>query len=74
MLELCKSLDVHIVNGRAYSDQAGHMTFVSPMGASLIDYFVVSAQLFKYVKDFTVFKCDITNHFPVVLELKTSQD
>ena len=70
LLDLCKSHDIHIVNGRSCSDQTGHMTFVSSMGASLIDYFIMSAQLFTCVKDLTVLPCDVTNHFPIVLDLK----
>ena len=46
LLEICKSLDIHIVNGRSQSDPVGQFTFISSRGASLIDYFIVSSQLF----------------------------
>jgi hypothetical protein len=71
LLEICKSLDIHIVNGRAPSDQTGQMTFISSRGASVIDYFVVSSQLFPVIKDMYVVPNDITNHLPVLLYLNS---
>ena len=48
LLEMCKAHDTHIVNGRSLSDKDGHMTFAT--STSLIDYFVISSELFSVVK------------------------
>ena len=69
LLEMYKSLDIHIVNGRFTSDTQGHMTFISSRGASVIDHFVASAYLFKYITDTHVLSCDISSQLPVKLSM-----
>ena len=69
LLNLCKELDVHIVNGRCGYD-CGNYTFISNQGKSLIDYVLASPSLFKYILDFSILKTDISNHFPTITKLK----
>ena len=69
LLNLCKELDVHIVNGRC-GYNCGNYTFISNQGKSLIDYVLASPSLFKYILDFPFLKADISNHFPTITKLK----
>ena len=41
LLEICKILGIHIVNGRFVSDSVGNMTYVSHSGCSVVDYFII---------------------------------
>ena len=42
LLEMCKTCDLRIVNGRTSGDSFGRVTCHSPKGISTVDYFVVS--------------------------------
>ena len=46
LLNLCFLLDCRIVNGSCSSDKCGDFTYVSPHGSSVIDYCVISSELF----------------------------
>ena len=46
LLNLCFLLDCRIVNGSCGSDKCGDFTYVSPHGRSVIDYCVISSELF----------------------------
>ena len=48
LLSLCRTLNVHVLNGRSDLDQHGEYTFVSHLGKSVIDYMIVSTNLFQY--------------------------
>jgi hypothetical protein len=72
LLEMCKSLDIHIANGRVNDDMKGHMTFISSRGASVIDYFILSAQVFPFIKNLQVIPSDISSHLPVKLTLQSN--
>ena len=57
LLELCRSTELLIVNGRTPGDPTGRFTFTSPQGQSVVDYFLVSAQRLSSVADMRVM-CD----------------
>ena len=44
LLELCRSSELLIANGRTLGDVKGKYTFPSPRGQSTVDYFIVSAE------------------------------
>jgi hypothetical protein len=46
LLNLCYLLDCLILNGYCPGDNEGEFTFVSPNGSSVIDYFIMSEDLF----------------------------
>ena len=47
LLDICHSTDLRIVNGRIGSDAGiGHSTYMSPTGESLIDYAIMSQDIF----------------------------
>ena len=56
LMELCKSLDVHIVNGRCGADSyIGRQTCKH---SSVIDYVIMSAELFPCIHSFEVLEFD----------------
>ena len=86
LLELCRSTELLIVNGRTPGDHTGRYTFTSPQGQSVVDYFLVSAQHLSSVADMRVM-CDAkycnlsrdmpydsekSDHFPLQLDLSCS--
>ena len=83
LLELCRSTELLIVNGRTPGDPTGEFTFTSPQGQSIVDYFLVSAQHLSSVTDMRVRRdaqyCNLSrdmpydreksDHFPLQLDL-----
>jgi len=83
LLELCRSTELLIANGRTLGDVKGEYTFTSPRGQSTIDYFIVSAEHLSSVADMKVMRdaqycnlsCDVphdgqkSDHFPLQLDL-----
>ena len=45
LLDLCKTCDLRIVNGRTTGDTFGRITYHSPRGISTVDYFIVSHEM-----------------------------
>jgi exonuclease III len=74
LLSLCRSLGVHVLNGRAGDDKEGNFTFVSHIGKSVNDYIIVSTELYDNVVCFKVGDEDISDHFPLTCILRTSTD
>ena len=54
LLDICKSCDLRIVNGRTTGDSFGNITYHSPKGISTVDYFVVSHELLSLTENFIV--------------------
>ena len=54
LLELCRSLDLRILNGRVKGDSFGQPTSHNRMGISAVDYAIIDQDMFKYVKSFIV--------------------
>ena len=70
LLDLCKQSCVHILNGRCSSNVNGEFTFCSSIGGqSVVDYVLVSTDLFPLLTDFTVGSRDESDHFPISCEL-----
>ncbi|CAL4084780.1 unnamed protein product [Meganyctiphanes norvegica] len=73
LIELCKSLNFRIVNGRIGLDKGlGAITFDNNIGKSTIDYVIASSDFFQYISTFEV---DILDqnlsdfHCPIILSL-----
>lgn len=55
LIELCRCLDLKIVNGRFGSNNnIGDFTCISNQGSSTVDYCIASPELFPYFDNFTV--------------------
>lgn len=56
LIDLCKQMNLLILNGRVFGDSLGRPTFCGPRGESTVDYIIVDQELFHYVSSFTVDK------------------
>jgi hypothetical protein len=54
LLEICKSLDIRILNGRCKGDSFGKITFHGQQGISTIDYMIVSHELLYRFQNFVI--------------------
>ena len=76
LLELCKSLDMIILNGRKAGDPWGKMTSHQHNGSAVVDYVIVSVNLLREVGYFSVggFSAWVSDHCPLLFEIKTVQN
>jgi len=54
LLEMCKSLDLRILNGRCKGDSLGKITFHGNQGFSTVDYIIVSHETLHLFETFVV--------------------
>ena len=54
LLEICKTFDLRIVNGRVNGDTLGRPTFHGTNGTSVIDYFICDHHTFLDVANFAI--------------------
>ena len=66
---MCCTLNIHILNGRLFEDREGNITCISGNGASVVDYSIVSTDLFPLVTDFEILTRDESDHFPIKCSL-----
>ena len=71
LAEICCNFDIRTLNGRSGEDSEGEFTFVSGTGRSVIDYVLVSSELFNLVEQFRVENYDVSCHFPLSFSLKS---
>jgi hypothetical protein len=64
LLELCCTFDIHMLNGRVKGDKNGELTCFTATGSSVVDYTIVSAQLYDRVLHFKIEEHDQFTHFP----------
>ena len=71
LLNLCKSLDLQILNGRNKGDMHGNFThFNKNTGASAIDYAIVSDNLMENIKSFHVSpQAEYSDHCKIVVRI-----
>ena len=76
LIELCRCLDLKIVNGRIGSDQnIGDFTCISNQGSSTVDYCIASSEFFPYFDNFSVDVVDKNLsdvHCPISLTFKAN--
>ena len=70
LINLCKSFNIHVLNGRTKGDSPGELTCISKTGCSQIDYSIVSSELFDLGVDVCILSHDIelvdSDHLPTV--------
>ena len=76
LLELCKAVNMRIVNGRLHKDRSiGRMTCYTHNGESVVDYVLTSQINFNIISDFEIGDfMEYSNHAPVSLSIKTFTD
>ena len=82
LLDICKTCDLRILNGRSKGDSFGKITYHSPKGINTVDYFIVSHNMLNLednviVKKPTIFSdhsqitCSINTLSPVSIHNET---
>ena len=70
MLNLCKEAGLRILNGRTVGDFFGKQTCVNYNGCSLVDYTVVSQEIYSQIGLFQVLDFTyLSNHCPIVCSI-----
>lgn len=69
LINFCCSRDMRFLNGR-FQDVSGNFTCFAADGASIVDYFVVSENLFHLVSYFDVIEYDLSDHLPISCSFK----
>ena len=54
LLEICRSADLRILNGRTSGDSLGRPIFHGKSGVSIVDYAICDQDLFRHIADFIV--------------------
>ena len=70
LLDFCCTHNMHMLNGRVAGDMEGNLTCFTANGSSVVDYTIVSSQLFRYVNRFEIAPKDCYTHLPQTLCLK----
>lgn len=65
LVQMCCLLNVHFLNGRTKGDEKGEFTCIANDGVSIVDYTIVSSELFENISYFHVEDRDETVHFPL---------
>jgi exonuclease III len=76
VLELCNIFDCVILNGLSKLNCDDNCTYIAENGSSLVDYFVVSFEMFHKLQNKCLIVRDIieSDHFPVELCLQANED
>ena len=76
LLDMCTALNLYPMNGICNGDLQGHFTYISEFGSSVIDYFLLSVDLY----DFLSTKCSLfvsemisSKHMPIEFRFTTTQ-
>ena len=72
LLNMCTALNLRILNGVCHGDQNGNYTYISDTGSSVIDYFLISEELFEEWFDsccLQVVNRLETKHFPLTFSV-----
>ena len=69
LIELCKSFGIHMLNGRVLNDNEGNFTCTANNGCSLVDYVIVSSNLFTNILYFDIGLRSESDHFPLLFKL-----
>lgn len=71
LAELCSNYNPFILNGTPGAPLAGDFTFLSPNGASVVDYILASPDLLAWCHDFSIGDHSDSDHLPLLLSFLT---
>ena len=77
LLEICRSADLRILNGRVSGDSSGRATFHERNGTSVVDYAICDENIFPTVARFVVKEPSFfSDHSPVItwLNIETNKN
>jgi exonuclease III len=70
LIEMCKSTNIRIVNGRAYSDQKGKLTRIETTGCSVVDYCICDSKGYTCIKNFRIGNSmPESDHCPLLIDI-----
>ena len=71
LIDLCKSVDLMILNGRTSGDYWGNFTHYNEnRGASTVDLSIASCKIFENIKNFRVMpQLDLTDHCKIITQV-----
>lgn len=73
LLDICKTCDLRILNGRTKGDSFGKITFHSPQGISTVDYIIASQEMLNLIESFVVKPpCIFSDHSQIICWIKCS--
>ena len=71
LLEMCKSLDLRILNGRCKGDSLGQITFHGNQGSSTVDYIIVSHEILYLFETLVVRQpSPFSDHYQLITWIK----
>ena len=71
LLELCRSLNLLILNGRKTGDPWGKITSYQWNGTAVVDYVIISSDIFSKITHFKVdYSPWVSDHCPLLFEIK----
>ena len=75
LLDICKSTDLRILNGRVNGDSLGRATFHGRNGISVIDYAICDQDLFSNISNFIVKEPScLSDHSPIITWLNINSE
>ena len=73
LLEICRSADLRILNGRTSGDTLGRPTFHGKSGVSIVDYAICDQDLFRHIANFIVREpLSLSDHSPIMTWLNVN--
>ena len=74
LLEICRSADLTIMNGRSHGDSLGRPTFHGKSGVSVVDYAICDQDLFHSIANFVVREpSSLSDHSPIMTWLNITK-
>lgn len=69
LIKFCLENNLYILNGRAKGDEIGNVTCIANKGKTVVDYVIVTKNIFDRVSCFNVTPRPESDHFPLSLTL-----
>ena len=70
LLNICHIFGIHCLNGRFSGDTGGDYTCITLNGASIVDYILVSSNIFNLIQEFYVVTRTESDHQPLECSIK----
>ena len=67
LIDLCCSINIHVLNGSMFDDRNGEITCTSNNGSSVVDYMLASTSLFNSISELVVKISQTIFHYTVHL-------
>ena len=72
LIEFLKCNGLCIVNGRTPGDNVGNITCIANKGKSVVDYCIISRNIYNFVNSFNVIPRTESDHFPITISISCS--